>query len=118
VDDLVARANGGTRPADADTPAAGWTEAIVPGRFAGRTVIVTGAASGIGRATASRLAREGGRVVAVDIAADRLRAFADAHAGHDLVTVAADITATEGVAQIVAAAGARIDGLANVAGIN
>ena len=37
------------------------------GRFAGKTVIVTGAASGIGRATASRVAREGGRVIAVDI---------------------------------------------------
>ncbi len=118
VDDLVARANGGTMPAATDTQAAGWTEAIVPGRFAGQTVIVTGAASGIGRATASRLAREGGRVVAVDIAADRLRAFADAHAGHDIVTAVADITATEEVERIVAAAGGRIDGLANVAGIN
>ena len=33
--------------------------AFTPGRFAGRTVIVTGAGSGIGRATAVRLAREG-----------------------------------------------------------
>jgi len=34
------------------------------------------------------------------------------------VTVGGDITATEGVERIVAAAGERIDGLANVAGIN
>ena len=43
-----------------------WTERIDQGRFAGKTVIVTGAGSGIGRATASRIAREGGRVIAVD----------------------------------------------------
>ena len=43
-----------------------------PGRFAGRTAIVIGAGSGIGRATAVRLAREGARVVAADISADRL----------------------------------------------
>jgi NAD(P)-dependent dehydrogenase (short-subunit alcohol dehydrogenase family) len=30
---------------------------VTPGRFDGRTVIVAGAASGIGRATASRVAR-------------------------------------------------------------
>lgn len=36
-------------------------------RFDGRTMVVTGAASGIGASTARRLAREGARVVIVDI---------------------------------------------------
>src|SRR5690606_573288 len=35
-----------------------WVERISDGRFTGKTVIVTGAGSGIGRATASRVARE------------------------------------------------------------
>ena len=38
-------------------------------------MIVTGAGSGIGRATASRVAREGGRVIAVDISGERLDEF-------------------------------------------
>lgn len=106
VDDLVRRADDGTATVDAE----GWTERIVSGRFAGRTVIVTGAAGGIGRATASRIAREGGRVIAVDIAADRLKDI-------DAETVVADLTDPADIDRIIEAAGPRIDGLANVAGI-
>jgi NAD(P)-dependent dehydrogenase (short-subunit alcohol dehydrogenase family) len=109
VDGLVRQVNGGTVP---DQPA-GETERIVPGRFDGKTVIVTGAASGIGRATASRVVREGGRVIAVDITGDKLGELA----GHNVITVEADITDPEDVRRIVATAGDRIDGLANVAGV-
>ena len=115
VDDLVLRANGGVVPEDTGE-AAGWRERIVPGRFAGRTVVVTGAASGIGRATASRIAREDGRVVAVDLAAEPLQALA-AELGERVVPVAGDITAPEDVQRIVAATGGQVDGLANVAGV-
>ena len=41
-------------------------------RFEGRTAIVTGAGSGIGRATAVRLAAEGARLVVTDVSAQRL----------------------------------------------
>ncbi|KAA9089895.1 SDR family NAD(P)-dependent oxidoreductase [Microbacterium radiodurans] len=116
VDDLVLQANGGVAPEE--TEPGGWQERIVPGRFAGRTVVVTGAASGIGRATASRVAREGGRVIAVDISAERLGELAASLGEADVTTVAGDITRQESVDAIVAAAGARIDALANVAGIN
>jgi NAD(P)-dependent dehydrogenase (short-subunit alcohol dehydrogenase family) len=94
-----------------------WAERISAGRFAGQTVIVTGAGSGIGRAAASRLVREGGRVIAVDIAADRLDALVAAHPQAEMVAVPADITKDDDIARIVEAAGSRIDALANVAGI-
>ncbi len=95
----------------------GWTERIDRGRFAGKTVIVTGAGSGIGRATASRVAREGGRVIAVDVSQERLDEFVADHDGSDVVSVVADITDGAGVERIIEAAGGAIDGLANIAGI-
>ncbi|GAA4775676.1 SDR family NAD(P)-dependent oxidoreductase [Microbacterium gilvum] len=94
-----------------------WEERITAGRFAGRTVVVTGAGSGIGRATASRIAREGGHVVAVDVSQERLDALAAELPDAEITTIVADITDDAGVAAIVGAAGDRIDGLANIAGI-
>ncbi|WP_125773788.1 SDR family NAD(P)-dependent oxidoreductase [Antribacter gilvus] len=110
--------------ADAEASAAtgGWTEEITPGRFTGQTVVVTGAASGIGRAVASRVAREGGRVIAADISADKLDELAASLTdalpeGAEIVAVAGDISNEEDVARIVHAAGVRVHALANVAGI-
>jgi NAD(P)-dependent dehydrogenase (short-subunit alcohol dehydrogenase family) len=48
----------------------------VAGRVNGKVIIVTGAASGIGRATATLLAQEGATVVLTDVTADAGRALA------------------------------------------
>ncbi|MCC2028578.1 SDR family oxidoreductase [Microbacterium sp. YMB-B2] len=114
VDDLVRAANGGEIPEA--TEATGWVEQITPGRFTGKTVIVTGAASGIGKATASRIAREGGRVIASDIAAEKLDVLKSEFP--DVITVAGDLTRQDAIDAVLAAAGDQVDALANVAGIN
>lgn len=132
LDDLVRRAAAGDVPEGAVAPVADeapveasdpavplreWTERIDQGRFTGQTIIVTGAGSGIGRATASRIAREGGRVIGVDVSQERLDEFVAEHPGADIVALVADITDDTGVARILEAAGGTIDGLANIAGI-
>ncbi|MCC3266183.1 SDR family NAD(P)-dependent oxidoreductase [Arthrobacter gengyunqii] len=112
VDELVKQANGGVMPETAET-----VLPTVEGRFEGRTVIVTGAGSGIGRATAGRIVREGGRVIAVDIAEDRIKELA-VELGDAIVPVAGDLTDAAAIDRIMEATGPKIDGLANVAGIN
>lgn len=94
-------------------------------RLTDRAVIVTGAASGIGRGTALRLASEGARVLACDINAEglaetlELGAAAAAHGG-EVVTRVTDISdeadAAGAVAEAVSEFG-RLDGLANIAGM-
>ncbi|MFL4909094.1 SDR family NAD(P)-dependent oxidoreductase [Streptomyces sp. MMS24-I2-30] len=75
-------------------------------RFTGRTAVVTGAASGIGAATAERLAREGAAVVLADIAdapgtALAERITADGGRAH---YVHADVAAEDDWSRIVTAA--------------
>jgi NAD(P)-dependent dehydrogenase (short-subunit alcohol dehydrogenase family) len=88
-----------------------------PGRFAGKTAIVTGAGSGIGQAIALRLAREGATVAAADISAARLEELTAGHPGLALIPLPADIATSDGVAAVVASARGRVDALANVAGV-
>jgi NAD(P)-dependent dehydrogenase (short-subunit alcohol dehydrogenase family) len=72
-------------------------------RFAGRRALVTGAAHGIGRATAARLAREGARVALVDV--DGAAAAAAAReAGEHALAVTADVSDEDAIGAAVRAA--------------
>jgi NAD(P)-dependent dehydrogenase (short-subunit alcohol dehydrogenase family) len=73
-----------------------------------KSVIVTGAAGGIGRATAERLARGGWNVVAADCNADKL---AWSEGAEHIVGMAADVTSEEDNRRMVAEAEARFGGL-------
>lgn len=72
-------------------------EQTMPRRLAGRVALVTGAAGGIGRATAGRLAAEGARVILSDVDGDRLSATVDelARTGFDVAGLPADLCAPE-----------------------
>jgi len=87
-------------------------------RFAGKAAVVTGGASGIGLAITRRLLAEGARVVAADLAADRLHAL-EAELGEGFVGLRADVTTESDLEALVAAAVDRFGGLDcafNVAG--
>lgn len=78
-----------------------------PGRFAGKHVIVTGAANGIGAATARRFLDEGARVSVIDLAADDLARSFDGADPQALFTQAGDCTDAATLAAFHAAACAR-----------
>lgn len=71
--------------------------------LAGKTVLVTGAAGGIGAAMCQRLAAEGANVVAADISGTAAQAVA-AGIGANAVGLAADVTTAAGAAAGVQAA--------------
>lgn len=91
-------------------------------RFEGRSIFVTGAASGIGQSTAEQFSREGGRVVCADVdvagaeqTSARIRA-----AGGDAVAMPCDVTNPSAITEAISEAVRRHGGLhvlANVAGI-
>ncbi len=89
------------------------------GRFAGRTAVVTGGASGLGKASAARIVAEGGKVVLWDLNEDALKAAAEEVGA--VATVALDVAdpaAVEAAARTShEALGGRIDILVASAGI-
>jgi NAD(P)-dependent dehydrogenase (short-subunit alcohol dehydrogenase family) len=87
-------------------------------RFNGKVALVTGAASGIGRATVLRLAAEGAQIAALDISADGLAALA-AQLGDSCATIVCDLTNAAQVQEAVANAAAtwnHLDVVFNAAG--
>jgi NAD(P)-dependent dehydrogenase (short-subunit alcohol dehydrogenase family) len=83
----------------------------------GRVAVVTGAASGIGRALAQALAREGARIVAADIDAAGL---AETIEGREAIAVRTDVTdlaQVQALADRAFAAFGRVHVLCNNAGV-
>ncbi|WP_343612843.1 SDR family NAD(P)-dependent oxidoreductase [Novosphingobium sp.] len=83
--------------------------AVYAGRYSGRAAIVTGGASGLGKAVAARIVSEGGTVALWDVNADALEA-AKAETGASF-TVALDVSDADAVA---AAAEASVKALGKV----
>ena len=91
---------------------------VFSGRFAGRTAIVTGGASGLGRAVARRIVAEGGSVALWDLDADALAAAMTAvGAAHVVALDVSDRAAVEQAAAETHAVLGRIDILVASAGI-
>ena len=78
------------------------------GRLAGKVAIVTGAGSGIGRASAKLFAAEGAKVIVADLDNADQTAAEIGKAAHDLVVDAGD---EDGVRRLVAAAQEHFGGL-------
>lgn len=91
-------------------------------RFSGKVALVTGAASGIGRATAVAFAREGARVAVLDRTEDALADTGEAvrDAGAEVLSIACDVSKPEqveaAIARVVERFG-RLDVAFNNAGV-
>lgn len=82
------------------------------GRLDGKVAIITGAGSGIGRATAKLFAAEGAKVLASDVNADGLKQTVDeANAGGNFITQTADAGSEADVAALVDLALSTFGGL-------
>jgi meso-butanediol dehydrogenase/(S,S)-butanediol dehydrogenase/diacetyl reductase len=86
-------------------------------RFTEKIAVVTGAGSGIGAATAGLFAREGAKVVIVDLAFEAAQAVAAKIGGLAIAADVSDRQAVEAFVAQTAAAHGRIDILVNNAGI-
>jgi len=105
--------------------AAAWLHGVVTqglGRLHRKSAVITGAAFGIGRATAELFAREGARLTATDIQGEPLLALADElrQGGAQIETVVGDVSVEEDARRMIGAAAdrfGRLDVLVANAGI-
>jgi NAD(P)-dependent dehydrogenase (short-subunit alcohol dehydrogenase family) len=86
-------------------------------RLANRKILITGGASGIGRATAELFAREGAVIAVLDRDASQAEAVARGIDGHAFVADVADGRAIARVVQAAAQALGGLDGVVNAAGV-
>ena len=91
-------------------------------RFDDRIVLITGAASGIGKASAIRIASEGGTVVCVDLKQEAVQEVANSiiASGGDALALACDVTDHDSVKTTVAATVekyGKLNALCNIAGV-
>jgi NAD(P)-dependent dehydrogenase (short-subunit alcohol dehydrogenase family) len=87
-------------------------------RLQDRVAVVTGAASGIGLATARRFADEGAKVVAVDLTTDAIETLAKEVDGDAITCDVTDEAAVEAMFDQVVATHGRVDVAFNNAGIS
>jgi len=87
-----------------------------PFSLRGKTILITGASSGIGRSTAVECSRLGARCVITGRNAERLQQTMDALVGEGHLQVIADLAITEEIDSLVSGIPA-IDGLVNNAGV-
>jgi NAD(P)-dependent dehydrogenase (short-subunit alcohol dehydrogenase family) len=91
---------------------------VFTGRFSGRSAVITGGASGLGKAVAQRIVREGGSVSLWDVDRDMLQAArGEVAASHIAAVDVSDHAAVARAAQEAQQALGRIDILVNSAGI-
>jgi NAD(P)-dependent dehydrogenase (short-subunit alcohol dehydrogenase family) len=91
-------------------------------RFDDTVVLITGAASGIGKASAERIASEGGKVVCVDLQQDAVQEVADAivAAGGEACAMVCDVTDQAAVNATIGATiekYGKLNALCNIAGM-
>ena len=87
-----------------------------PFSLSGKTILVTGASSGIGQATAIECSRLGARCVITGRNPERLQQTCDALEGDGHIQIIADLSTQDGI-DTLADAIPNIDGLVNNAGI-